>query len=110
MKKINLNRGSLSSKVIGKTKLPYQVKVSLWGVHGGEREAKIQRRDWEVCDVAHHPLSHIEFKEKDWAEGDRFPKEELPPPPILNHSGLKASVTKGEGEVEETRRAKESSK
>lgn len=76
--------------MIGGTKLSNQGKVTLWGVHGGEGESEIQRRDWGGIPPSPSPVKFQEFKEKAGAEGDRLPEAELlailPPPSPHLHS------------------------
>lgn len=98
--------------MIGGTKLSNQGKVTLWGVHGGEGESEIQRRDLGGIPRSPSPVKLQEFKEKAGAEGDRLPEAELlaiphphpptsipPPPPlpllsILNQARLTTSILK----------------
>lgn len=115
------NQGeSSSSKVIGGTKLSNQGKVTLWGVHGGEGESEIQRRDWGCVPCSPSPVKLQEFKGKAGA-GDRVPESELlatlhPPTPtpaipslFWTKQGSQHLFLKENRGLEEDRGAKKSS-
>lgn len=46
------------------------------------------------------PVKSEELKEKNGAEGDRFPAAEMPPLSLLNHVGLVAYVIKKDRALE----------